>query len=157
MKTDTDILIYPHLHSPDGSEHSIKEWQTARERILGYLDALGVEPLESLALSRHVLEKTKNEMTPDDGRHPVTESMRLLRQILIEQNRIDVANGTRNPMKFHILPSFPDHNRGIMMPQKLDSSLWRLLRHRTRKFFRFRWITPYIGGILIGRVFYFFI
>jgi|GEM_PF-4474240 len=159
MEKDTDnILIYPALLPggglpPDSVE---RRWKMARDRMLSYLDALGIPPLEAMDLTNEVIDRTRGRAGAG-GSDPVPETMRVLRAILKDRDKIDTVDNTCRIPELLSLPAAPKLNPGAMIPQRLDTAPWNGLVGRTLTRIHFRGFGPYVGLILAMIVIYFMI
>lgn len=147
MGVDADNATHKGGSRPESTE---KEWTMARNRMMRYLDALGISPPESAALAEEVIRRTAG------GGNPVPETMQALREILKERNIIDMADDTCRTPEILFNPA-PAWNRGPMIPQKLDTTPWN--RFVSPVLFRIRSTSlgPFLGLIIFLIIIYYFI
>ncbi len=117
----------------------------ARNRMLIYMDALDMDPVEAAEMTRQVLENTRGRMAADPRVEPVSLAMQSLRQILAGKNRIDPVGRMVRITEMVFLPPTPPLNIGHMVPQKLERKLFS----RTAASVRLRWILFYTGFLLL--------
>jgi hypothetical protein len=75
----------PASPSPNPRTPGEEQWQAAQERVLRYLKALGVAPVESLETTLQVLRRASSASGQGGTMEPVREAMRVLRQMLEEK------------------------------------------------------------------------
>lgn len=104
-------------------------WQLCQDRVLCYLSALGIPPVQSLEITGRVLYRTmrKSDQIDEPLQKPIREAMRTLRQILsegaaMEYQRTEAALDHTMPRRkegpaMEIGPVMPDIVRGRMIPE----------------------------------------
>lgn len=118
-------------------------WQTAQDRLLRYLRALDVPPIQSLSLAQEALGRAMLK-TPL-GANPVEASMAALRALLTERGVSPDAclsgilqTPGRKPSRMTCgrntfpaaLSTAPPVNRGAMVSEDLDRKPWLSFFHR---------------------------
>ncbi len=112
---------------------SNQDWQSAQERVLLYLRLLNLPGVEALEITLEALRRATSHPAAKDE-HPVTISMRMLRNVLEERKaaggrKPGVENRFRSICPWPLLlekagvpedtKSMPPLNRGIMIPDRL--------------------------------------
>ena len=117
------------------------EWGKAQQRLILYLQSLKVPPFEVLELALEALKRAREKPETVENGHPVTASMRALREILSQRK-------PTGPLKAEIKQMMPDHpfpqegdpflqegdpfrgiqsmpplNRGSMIPERANQKL----------------------------------
>ena len=119
------------------------QWRMIRNRTLGYLDAIGVPPVEALEISLQVIEEVRSRIEADASIRPVETAMQVLRRILKKHNRIEGKNGLLPDDAELISQPLPPRKRGNMTPQNLEGGRpGSRLFSKTLKMFKF--ILPLI-------------
>jgi hypothetical protein len=110
-------------------------WGKAQQRLILYLQSLGIPPFEVLELALEALKAAKERRESGDNAHPVTAAVRALRQILFL--RKPTSEGLKPETKRMMLnlpyleeselscaiKSAPPLNRGTMVPEKARKKL----------------------------------
>jgi hypothetical protein len=106
-----------------------KSWQRAQQRVLAYLRFLNLPSVGNLELALLALNRARSRVEESPESHPVTESWRALRAVLLEKaspaaQDLIAPEGRVPPLaRVHDLcgqiQSMPALNRGSMMPGKL--------------------------------------
>lgn len=99
----------------DGDLH----WRMARDRVLHYLDALGMPVVRSVDLTARVLKEGR-EQTVGDGQ-AVAAAMRILHRILDEEKICRIPEVDLTGQAGLNIESVPVLNRGKMIPEEFDS------------------------------------
>jgi hypothetical protein len=112
-------------------------WRTARDRLMSYLDAAGVPPLEGLAMSLEVVEEVRERCNCDEQAEPVGASLQVARRLLREKQRIDddhyLLTGDADLVR-HPLPA---RQVGSMKPQSLGIGRGKGLLKRVSEMTKF--------------------
>lgn len=152
IEKNTDIIVYPDLLSKETHRSKAEEppWRTARDRALGYLDAIGVTPFDALELSRQATGKARDIVESRKNGHPVSVTMQIMRQMLIERQIIDTTDHhLATGIRFLPSPVFPEWNRGNMIPQKLVTAPWNGIAGKTRRSKYLKWIALVLGLLIL--------
>ena len=123
------------IHSGISSKVSREdEWGKAQQRLILYLQSLKIPPFEVLELALEALKMAHEKWESGENEHPVTASMRALRQILfrrtpkgepkpeIKQMMLDLPFLEESDF-FGGIKSMPPLNRGTMVPEKARQRL----------------------------------
>jgi hypothetical protein len=126
---------------------NIEGWQRGQERVLRYLKALGVPPVQSLELASKTMNLAAERSVHGYEQHPIRGAMRQLAQVLIEYNLDSKSPGEPDqyacrvnthrvctvtslslpPQACRDLPAMPELKRGHMIPDMQPPSLVRSL------------------------------
>lgn len=117
------------------------QWRMARNRMIGYLDALDVPPVEALETTCEVSAEVRRRSQTQDTIKPVEEAMQMLRRTLAEQNRIEEGNFMASADAEFLQRPLPPMKQGRMLPDGPDGDLGDGLFKRMLK--RLRSIRPF--------------
>lgn len=113
-----------------GDPSEMRRWRAARDRVLGYLDALETPAPRSLEICLKVLQTAREQGCRGDA--PVTAAMTHLYKMPADEIRVPVQNG-RPEGTDPLIPSIPELNRGKMVPEELGFAPVRHIRKRRRR------------------------
>jgi hypothetical protein len=101
-------------------------WQQSQERVLRYLKAIGVPPLQSLEITHETLKLAVAESAAKRGlrEHPTRVAMRLLGPVLAET---DPKPPGLPPQLGQTMPVMPALNRSSMLPDMKPARLFKNL------------------------------
>jgi hypothetical protein len=115
-------------------------WQQSQERVLRYLKAIGVPPMQSLEITHETLKLAVAESADKRGlrEHPTRVAMRLLGPVLAETDLIfktDVPlqalerreSSGLPPQLGQTMPAMPALNRSSMLPDMKPALLFKNL------------------------------
>ncbi|MCF8024479.1 MAG: hypothetical protein K9K82_03205 [Desulfobacteraceae bacterium] len=125
----------------DGIAEKEWQWRMARSRMLRYLDALDIPPIEALETACEVFDEVRSRSQPHDSIKPVEEGMQMLRRTLVEQNRIEEGNFMVFADAELLQRPLPPMKQGRMWPDGPDGDPGDGLFKRTLK--KFRSIRPF--------------
>lgn len=99
-------------------------WQQSQERVLRYLKAIGVPPLQSLEITHKTLKLVLAESVAKRGlrEHPTRVAMRLLGPVLAET---DPKPPGLPPQLGQAMPVMPALNRSSMLPDIKPARLFK--------------------------------
>ena len=120
-------------------DESAGQWKTARDRMLSYLDAVGVPPVEALEMTLHIIEQIRAGGPEAQETPPVERAVRALRRQLADQGRIAADIFTLKDSEDLFPPPTPELQPSRMVPQRL--------RPRRRGFFP-AWLHKLINPTL---------
>lgn len=92
------------------------QWRMVRNRTIGYLDAVGVPPVEALEISLQVTEELRRRMAADASIRPVETALQVLRRILKKQHRIEGKRGLLPDDAELLRQPLPPRKPGTMTP-----------------------------------------
>ena len=121
-QSDTTPLAIALLQN-DASQTMAGHWQMARNRLIGYLDALGMAPGEAMELTHQALDLARAHHRPGETGPPVAEAMRQLGPLLADQKQIEPPIANARPKHTDCFPIFrpaPMLTPGCMRSQYLE-------------------------------------
>lgn len=99
------------------------QWRMARNRMIGYLDALDIPPVEALETTCEVIAEVRRSSQAHDSIKPVEEAMQVLRRKLVEQNRIEDGNFMAFTGAEVVQRPLPPMKQGRMWPDSPDGNV----------------------------------
>jgi hypothetical protein len=110
------------------------DWAKAQQRLILYLQSLKIPPFEVLELALEALKMADEKWESGENEHPVTASMRALRQILFRRKPKGDLKPEIKQMMLNLpfleesdlscgINSMPPLNRGTMVPEKARQRL----------------------------------
>ena len=91
-----------------------------RNRLIGYLDAAGCPPKESLEMSLQIIDAMYKQFKNEQTAHLFEAALKTVRQRLRHQNRIEGTNCLLVWESDIFQQKMPEPRPGIMKPEDLD-------------------------------------
>ncbi|MGM0453122.1 MAG: hypothetical protein ACQERN_08145 [Thermodesulfobacteriota bacterium] len=123
MKQSESIHAAIEFPQNNASQTMTGQWQMARNRLIGYLDALDVPPAKAMELTRQALDLARARHRPGETGPPVVEAMRQLGPLLAEQKQMEPPFASARPKHNDGFPVFrpaPTLIPGCMRSQYLE-------------------------------------
>lgn len=144
------------LSENTGRQDAAEPWQMARNRVIGYLDALGFDPRQALEITRHILDITRDRLQGQSGGTPVAVAMQQLRRQLRQYGRGNRPDDGRLPDgKDCFLKPVPPITPGWMRPQRLQLYPGQKLFKYLAETIDLRRSAPYTLLVIVLMVMYF--
>ena len=99
-----------------------EKWRMVRNRLIGYLDAAGCPPKESLEMSLQVIDAMSEKFKHKQTAHLFEAALNAARKRLKVQNRIEGDNCLLILSSDIFQQNMPEPTPGVMKPEILDGN-----------------------------------